>query len=145
MCMWLEKLLQTEQQSLNVNTTTIGQLNITVSGGNVIPFEGTIQVMEAATTFQFSVSVANGWNMVSIPGLHPTDQNVNTWWQYRDLGANVFKYLGGYQSVTTTTPGTGYWMKHSGTRTYNTGDEWPASGIQIVANTAISRCMQAGT
>ena len=28
------------------------------------------------TTFQLSVNVANGWNMVSVPGLHPTDQNV---------------------------------------------------------------------
>ena len=65
-------------------------------------------------TFQLSVNVANGWNMVSIPGLHPTDQNVGTWWQYRDLGANVFKYAGGYQPVTIAEPGIGYWMKHAG-------------------------------
>ena len=86
------------------------------------------------TTFQLSVNVANGWNMVSIPGLNSPDQNVNTWWPFRDPGANVFKYAGGYQSVTTTTPGIGYWMKNSGARTYNTGDEWPAGGIQIVAH-----------
>ena len=43
------------------------------------------------TTFQLTVSVANGWNMVSIPGLNTPDQNVNTWWAFRDLGANVFK------------------------------------------------------
>jgi len=72
--------------------------------------------------------------MVSIPGLHPTDQNVNTWWTFRDPGANVFKYAAGYQVVSTTTSGTGYWMKHAGTRTYNTGDEWPVGGIQIVAH-----------
>jgi hypothetical protein len=124
---------------LDVNTTTIGQLNITVSGGNVIPFEGTIQVVEAVTTFQLSVSVTNGWNMVSIPGLHPVDQNVNTWWQYRDLGANVFKYGGtGYVGVNSATPGEGYWMKHSDARTYNTGDEWPAGGIQIVLHNPIN-------
>ncbi len=56
------------------------------------------------TTFQLSVLVNNGWNMVSVPGLHPTNQNVNTWWQFRDPGANVFKYAGGYQSVTSAAP-----------------------------------------
>ena len=80
--------------------------------------------------------------MVSIPGLHPTDQNVNTWWAFRDPGANVFRYAGGYQSVTAATPGTGYWMKHSGARTYNTGDEWPAGGIQIVPHDSNSRCIR---
>ena len=90
------------------------------------------------TTFQLVVSVLNGWNMVSIPGLHPTDQNVNTWWQYRDQGANVFKYAGGYQSVTDAVPGTGYWMKHSGDRTYNVGDEWPAGGILTVPHDPIT-------
>ena len=59
------------------------------------------------TTFQLYVFMANGWNMVSIPGLHPTDQNVNTWWAYRDPAANVFRFLGGYQSVTTVSPGIG--------------------------------------
>ena len=88
-------------------------------------------------TFQLSVLVNNGWNMVSVPGLHPTNQNVDTWWAFRDQGANVFKYAGGYQSVTTAVPGTGYWMKHSGARTYNTGDEWPAGGIQIVPHTPL--------
>ena len=90
------------------------------------------------TTFLLTVGVTNGWNMVSIPGLHPTDQNVNTWWQYRDLGANVFKYAGGYQSVTDAVPGIGYWMKHAGARTYNTGDEWPTDGMQIVAHDPIA-------
>ena len=71
-------------------------------------------LVSESNTFQLSVNVANGWNMVSIPGLHPTDQNVNTWWAFRDLGANVFRYAGGYQSVTTAVPGTGYWMKHAG-------------------------------
>jgi photosystem II stability/assembly factor-like uncharacterized protein len=88
----------------------------------------------ASSTFQLSVDVANGWNMVSIPGLNFPDQNVNTWWAFRDLGASVFKYAGGYQAIIDVVPGTGYWMKHSGARTYNTGDEWPAGGIQIVTH-----------
>ena len=92
----------------------------------------------SSATFQLTVNVANGWNMVSIPGLHPTDQNVNTWWAFRDPGANVFRYAGGYQSVTDAVPGTGYWMKHSGALTYNTGEEWPAGGIQTVAHAPLA-------
>jgi hypothetical protein len=88
-------------------------------------------------TFQLSVNVTDGWNIVSIPGLHPTDQNISTWWAYKDPAANVFKYAGGYQAVTTATPGTGYWMKHTGARTYNTGEEWPAGGINIVPHDPI--------
>ena len=90
------------------------------------------------TTFQLSVNISDGWNMVSIPGLHPVDQNVGTWWQYRDLGANVFRYASGYQPVTVAAPGIGYWMKHTGTRTYNTGEEWPAGGIQTVTHTPLA-------
>jgi len=73
-----------------------------------------------ASTFQLTVNITDSWNMVSIPGLHPVDQNVNTWWQYRDLSANVFKYLSGYQAVTDAAPGLGYWKKHTEARTYNT-------------------------
>jgi hypothetical protein len=90
------------------------------------------------TAFQLTVNISDGWNMVSIPGLHPTDQNVGTWWQYRDLGANVFRYASGYQPVTVAAPGIGYWMKHTGARTYNTGEEWPAGGIQTVTHAPIA-------
>jgi len=94
--------------------------------------DGTQCSQSMVTTFQLAVNVNNGWNMVSVPGLNSPNQNVNTWWQYRDMGANVFKYAGGYQAVTDAVTGIGYWMKHSGARTYNTGDEWPTGGIQIV-------------
>ncbi|MBK9099332.1 MAG: T9SS type A sorting domain-containing protein [bacterium] len=134
----VETTLSNGTALISLSTQSTGDLNITVSGGRTIPFEGIIKVVEAATTFQLSANVSDGWNMISIPGLHPTDQNVNTWWQFRDPGANVFRYAGGYQSVTTAVPGTGYWMKHTGARTYNTGDEWPAGGIQIVAHDPIA-------
>ena len=90
------------------------------------------------TTFQLSVSYSNGWNMASVPGQNPDGMGVNIWWAYRDPLANVFVYAGGYQAISETTPGTGYWMKHSGDRTYNTGDEWPAGGINIVPHNSIS-------
>ena len=92
----------------------------------------------APTTFPLTVTVTNGWNMVSTPGLHPTNQNVLTWWSGKDPAAGVFRFSGGYLPVTTTTPGQGYWMKHSGAKTYNTGDEWPAGGIQIVAHNSLT-------
>jgi hypothetical protein len=92
----------------------------------------------APTTFPLTVTVANGWNMVSVPGLHPTNQNVTTWWSGKDPAAGVFRFSGGYLPVTTTTPGQGYWMKNLGANTYNTGDEWPAGGIQIVPNVPIT-------
>jgi hypothetical protein len=90
------------------------------------------------TTFQLSVSYANGWNMASVPGQNPDGMGVNIWWAYRDPLASVFVYSGGYQAISETTPGTGYWMKHSEDRTYNTGDEWPAGGINIVPHNSIN-------
>jgi len=82
------------------------------------------------TTFSFSVSYADGWNMVSVPGLHPVDQNVTTWWP--NLTGSVFKFSGGYVSITTATPGEGYWMKNAGAETYS----YPA--IQIVPHDPIN-------
>lgn len=89
------------------------------------------------TTFQLSVNIVNGWNLVSVPGINTNGMGVDNWWAFRDPSSDVFKYLGGYQSVNVTTSGEGYWMKHSGARTYNTGDEWPTGGIQIVPHDPI--------
>jgi hypothetical protein len=89
-------------------------------------------------TFQASSQVYEGWNIVSIPGLHPVNQNVNTWWQYKDPAANVFTYSNGYEAVTELTPGRGYFMKHIEARIYNTGDEWPVGGLITVPSNSIS-------
>jgi hypothetical protein len=86
----------------------------------------------STSTFALSVSVNNGWNMVSTPGLHPINQDVTTWWSGKDPAAGVFRFSSGYVPVTTTTPGQGYWMKHVGANTYN----YP--GIQIVAHDPIA-------
>ncbi len=88
--------------------------------------------------FGLAVDIIDGWNLVSVPGINPNGQGVNNWWQFRDRNANVYKLQNGYVSVTTTKPGEGYFMKHIGNRTYNTGDEWPAAGIQIVPHTPIN-------
>jgi len=80
-------------------------------------------------TFPLTVSVTDGWNMVSIPGLHPTNQDVTTWWS--NLTGSVFKFSGGYLPVTTAATGEGYWMKNAGAETY----DYPA--IEIVAHDPI--------
>ena len=126
----VEKTLSNGTAILNVNTTTIGQLNITVSGGNVIPFEGSVQVIEAITTFQLSVNVNSGWNMVSAPGTNPAGMGVATWWPRRTgtvWGFNGVQYV----ARTVAAPGEGYWMKNTVTETYN----YPA--IQIVPHSPI--------
>jgi len=46
--------------------------------------------------------------MVSIPGLHPFNQDVTTWWTGKDPAAGVFKYSGSYQMVTTAELRTGF-------------------------------------
>ena len=88
-------------------------------------------------TTQLNVDISNGWNLVSVPGLHPVNQNVITWWPGQDPAGRVYKFSWGYQQVTVAAPTEGYWMRHLGARTYNTGDEWPASGIFVVNHTPI--------
>ncbi len=90
------------------------------------------------TNFQLNVNIANGWNMVSVPGINPNGQGVNNWWS--GLAGTVYKFIpgSGYTGITTTTPGEGYWMKQVGDNVYNTGDEWPAGGIQIVSHDPIN-------
>ena len=92
----------------------------------------------STNTFQLTVLIANGWNMVSVPGINPAGQGVNNWWINHT--GTVYKFVpgSGYSGITTTTPGEGYWMKNNGTQTYNTGDEWPAGGIQLVAHNPIN-------
>jgi serine protease AprX len=91
----------------------------------------------APQTFQLSVDLNNGWNLVSVPGINSEGMNVDNWWEFRVPGSDVFMFNGIYQPITSTIPGTGYWMKNNGSRIYNTGDEWPSEGIQIVENDPI--------
>lgn len=62
--------------------------------------------------------VQNAWNLVSFPGVHPNSMSPDTLYRGRDITASVFKFAGGYSSVTSLVPGEGYWLKHSGIRTY---------------------------
>ena len=101
------------------------------------PTIGAYEYTSGSGKFPLVVHIKDGRNLVSVPGINQNGMGINNWWAYRDMSMNVFKYLGGYQTVTTTTPGVGYWMKHSGARTYNTGDEWPTSGIEIVPHIPI--------
>ncbi|QQS35326.1 MAG: T9SS type A sorting domain-containing protein [Ignavibacteriales bacterium] len=113
--------------SSNASTQVIGGLRV---ANTWIP-------NSSQSTFQLSVNVTDGWNMVSAPGNHPVNQNVNTWWPNRNPLADVYKWSGSYSAVSLTTQGEGYWMLHNGANTYNTGDEWPAGGIEIVAHNPV--------
>jgi len=138
------------QNSLIKNWFAIGVVDFDFSTNYYVKFHGwaeenkpylrVIYSYVGATTFQLSVDIEDDWNMVSIPGLNSPNQKVNTWWPFRDSLANVFRFIGGlgYHAVYSVTVGEGYWMKHSGDRTYNTGDEWPAEGIRIVAHDPIN-------
>ena len=84
----------------------------------------TNQVILPDTTFALSVNVIAGWNMLSIPGHHPSGDDVNIWWPHKFPGP-VFTFIGSYQQVSFPSTGVGYWVRNSDTRTYNTGDEWP--------------------
>ncbi len=124
-----------------------GYFPLNLSGGiltdsilqNIIrgTIDGEIYV-QPRPTFQLAVTVTDGWNMVSVPGINPDGQGVDIWWSGRDPGADVFKYLSGYLIVNSTITGVGYWMKHLGTNIYNTGDEWPTGGIEFVPHNPIS-------
>jgi len=117
--------------TLDITTFLAGELDLVVRGGTVAPFEGSIQVVDSvASTFQLTVIIEDDWNMTSIPGLHPTNQDVTTWWP--NLTSSVFKFNGGYMPVTTVAPTEGYWMNNSGAETYN----YPA--IEIVNHDPIS-------
>jgi len=76
-----------------------------------------VRIEGISPTFPLTVSIDDGWNMVSIPGLHPLNQDVDTWWP--GLTGGVFKFSGGYVPVDTAETGEGYWMKHTGDTTYN--------------------------
>jgi len=101
-------------------------------------FDGLGTFTPAQQTFQFSAAISDGWNLVSIPGLLPTNQNLDSWWIERTPTSGVYQFNNGYQSVTTLVPGIGYWLDNSGETIYNTGDEWPASGILPVTNDPIN-------
>ena len=152
---WLSRTLGSTvtldlQSSLSKNWFALGILDFDFSTNYYVKFHGwaeankpyleVIYSFHGETTFQFSLDINNGWNLISIPGLLPGNQNVDNWWPNRDPEANVFKYVSGpgYISTSMLVPGTGYWMKHLGSSFYNTGDEWPEEGITIVRHDPIN-------
>ena len=123
-----------------VNTGNIWKLVVASGLGSDLTDATQIYTADlgGTTTFQLSVDVSNGWNMVSVPGTNTNGMGINNWWINHT--GNVYKFVpgSGYNSITTTAPGEGYWMKNTITQTYNTGDEWPSGGIQIVAHNPIN-------
>jgi hypothetical protein len=89
-------------------------VNMKTSSSAIVPAGIALVTIEHDTRI-VSVSYQYGanWNLVSFPGVHPTNMNVNTLWARRDLAFSVFKYTGSYVAVTEAEVGTGYWMNHT--------------------------------
>ena len=62
------------------NKSSIGLAVIGKSSSDAYQYRNGFWFISSPATFQLSVSVNDGWNLVSIPGLYPIDQNVTTWW-----------------------------------------------------------------
>ena len=127
--------------SVNSGTTwklIVASGDTTGSGTATIATQIYTDNLGGTNTFQLSVAVSLGWNMTSVPGTNPDGMLVGNWW-VNHVGT-VYKFVpgSGYSGITTTAPGEGYWMKNSITQTYNTGDEWPAGGIQLVTHNPIN-------
>jgi hypothetical protein len=150
---WLSRTLASTvtldlQNSLTKNWFAIGILDFDFSTSYYVKFQGwaetnrpylkIIYSFHGETTFPFTYDIEDGWNLVSIPGLLPDTQDINDWWAYRDMNTPVYSFTNLYHSETTLFPSVGYWMKHLGVRTYNTGEEWPAAGLRIVRHDPIS-------
>jgi len=144
---WGSGLISTADNTLRrLETTTQGDINpndvfnpaTEWIGYSTDTFDGLGTFTPVQQTFQFTAAISNGWNLVSIPGLLPTNQNIDSWWIDRTPTSGVYQFNNGYQSVTTLVPGIGYWLDNAGEIIYNTGDEWPASGILPVTNDPIN-------
>jgi len=91
--------------------------------------DGEIYVKERPK-FQLTVSVVDGWNMVSAPGTNPDGMEVVTWWP--NLTGTVWGFNGvQYIAAADATTGEGYWMKNIGAEIY----DYPA--IDIVTHDPI--------
>ena len=95
--------------STTAPTLTLGGVRIST---NWIP--------QVNSTFSSVLTMSNGWNLISFPGLHPNSMLADTLYRGKDPLASVYKYTtSGFVGVSTLVNGEGYWLKHSGNRTYN--------------------------
>lgn len=79
----------------------------------------TSAIVEVVTDYNQTLVVGNDWNLISFPGIHPNSMSADTLYRGKNPLASIFKFDGGYVAVASLTPGEGYWMNHSGVRTYN--------------------------
>ncbi|HVO75142.1 MAG TPA: T9SS type A sorting domain-containing protein [Ignavibacteriaceae bacterium] len=81
------------------------------------------------TKFSLSnLSVGNGWNMLSFPGINAAGMAPAQIWNPGQTGT-VYSFNGAYQPAATINPGIGYWVKISGARVYTT---WNTNVIDFV-------------
>ncbi|MFH1198517.1 MAG: hypothetical protein V1720_22630 [bacterium] len=69
---------------------------------------GVFKINAPSSTLNRTVSVNNGWNIISVP-LETTDMSVTT--LFPNAVSDAFNYNGTYNSVTNLENGKGYWLK----------------------------------
>lgn len=79
-----------------------------------------ILIGDPATPMSINQSTQDGWNMISLPIIVPDGRKGTV---YPDALSKAFTYSGGYVGGDSLIPGTGYWLKFSGSTTR------PFSGI----------------
>jgi hypothetical protein len=95
------KILGSPDLDMKLNSSAIVASGIT-----------TVTIEHDTRILSVSYQLGASWNLVSFPGMHPTDMNVSTLYSKRDPAFSVFKYTGSYVPVTSMEVGTGYWLNH---------------------------------
>ncbi|MCK9281315.1 MAG: T9SS type A sorting domain-containing protein [Melioribacteraceae bacterium] len=81
------------------------------------------------TLFSKNVTIAAGWNMVSVP---VTLANMTAISIYPDKVSNVYKFSDGYLNETTLSIGIGYWVKYNIEKTINfIGSSSPTNKVAV--------------
>ena len=120
-------LLSQSSASLNLDISTEGlevgeySMDVVIKSNSLehsvktIPVKLTVtnEIIADDNTFALTVYIANGWNMVSIPGDYPTmwGNFVDNWWPGRIHLPVFINGLQGsrYTSITIATPTEAYW------------------------------------
>lgn len=84
-----------------------------------------------STSIAIPMSMAEGWNMVSVGVLAP-DMTATT--LFSGANSSVYGYNNGYVVTPTLANGFGYWVRYPATATFNiSGSEVPGSTINVAA------------
>jgi plastocyanin len=140
----IHNALEVSQSSWLANdNTSNGGFSVPFGGGTVVfpgvgvvyyvctvhaadGMKGRIFVIQPPVQHQLIVSLADGWNMISLP-LSVSDSATTT--LFPGAASGAFNYLGRYLPSATLTVGTGYWLKSVGAA------DFPINGYIVGSDT----------